>query len=100
MPTQTHVCRLVWRGVYKTLDGGQSWSRVTAFPGERYFRVELGIGRGAGSGVLYAGLDARVRVGGQEQLWGVIYRSSDRGQTWQKLTNAPNYCSDNAGTIT
>ncbi len=80
-------------GIYKTTNGGNSWAPVPNFPDRGYVRIELGIGKGAGSGTIYAGLAARVNVGGQVQPWGVIFKSTDHGQTWTQLSNAPNYCS-------
>ena len=81
-------------GIYKTTDGGASWAKLTNGLPERGFRrIELGIGRGSGSGVIYAGYDARVSVQGQIKAWGLVYRSSDHGATWQELEQAPNYCS-------
>lgn len=80
-------------GIYKTTNGGNSWAPVPNFPDRGYVRIELGIGKGAGSGIIYAGLAARVNVGGQIKPWGIILKSTDHGQTWVQLQNAPNYCS-------
>ncbi len=81
-------------GVYKTTDGGAGWTKLTNGLPERGFRrIELGIGHGSGSGVIYAGFDAKVSVGGQIEAWGLIFKSSDHGATWQELKQAPNYCS-------
>ncbi|MBX7236168.1 MAG: hypothetical protein K1X65_17425 [Caldilineales bacterium] len=80
-------------GIYRTTDGGASWSQLTnGLPDRGFSRVELGIGKGQGAGVIYAGFDARIQQGGNVVPWGLIYRSTDHGQSWQELVNAPNYC--------
>ncbi|NOX61372.1 MAG: hypothetical protein GXP42_05430 [Chloroflexi bacterium] len=85
-------------GVLKTTDGGQTWTWLSnGLPDRGFNRVELAIGRGAQSNVLYAGLDARVNVGGRVEPWGLIYKTTDGGQSWTLLQNAPNYCSSQCG---
>ncbi|MDQ1300865.1 MAG: Sortilin-Vps10 protein, partial [Chloroflexota bacterium] len=81
-------------GIVKTTDGGTSWAKLTnGLPDRGFGRIELGIGRGGGSGVIYAGYDAKVSVQGQIQAWGLVYKSSDHGASWQRLDQTPNYCS-------
>ncbi len=38
-----------------------------------------------------------MNTGGGVEPWGLIYKSSDHGQSWQMLQNAPNYCSSQCG---
>ena len=86
------------QGIIKSSDGGASWASLgNGLPDRGFDRVELANGRGAQAGVIYAGFDARVSSGGQVVPWGLIYKSSDHGQSWQELQNAPNYCSSQCG---
>ena len=85
-------------GIFKTTDGGDNWAQLTnGLPDRGFLRVELGIAHGGNSGVIYAGLDARVAQGNQVVPWGLIYKSVDHGASWQPLQNAPNYCSSQCG---
>ncbi|MCO6451181.1 MAG: hypothetical protein J5I90_10390 [Caldilineales bacterium] len=86
------------QGILKSTDGGSSWAALTnGLPDRGFDRVELANGRGAQAGVIYAGFDARVSQNGQVVPWGLIYKSTDHGQSWQLLPNAPNYCSSQCG---
>lgn len=81
-------------GVFRSTDGGATWALMgNGFPSQGFDRVELGIGHGNQAGVIYAGLSARVSSGGQVVPWGLVYRSTDHGGSWQLLPNTPNYCS-------
>jgi len=81
-------------GIFKTTDGGDNWGLLTnGLPDRGFGRIELGIGKGSGAGTIYAGYDARVNVGGQIRPWGIIFKSTDHGQSWTELRQAPNYCS-------
>jgi len=85
-------------GVLKSTDGGAHWGWLTnGLPDRGFGRVELAIGHGSQSGILYAGLAARVNVDGQVKPWGLLYKSTDHGQSWQLLRNTPNYCSTQCG---
>ncbi|HEX9563117.1 MAG TPA: hypothetical protein VF981_04070 [Gemmatimonadaceae bacterium] len=76
------------RGVYKTVDGGKTWTKalyVDTLTGATDLVVDP-----SDANVLYAAMYQRLR-----QPWGFngggpgsgIYKSTDGGTTWQKLTN-------------
>src|SRR5262245_44655864 len=58
-------------GIYRSSDGGVSWTRVDLAPVEK---LEID----ARDGTIYAIVGEKFRQG--------LYRSSDRGTTWTKLT--------------
>ena len=89
-------------GIYRTTDGGASWEELTGgLPEGDMGRIGLDIYRGDGN-VVYAVVEADPRdptrgfrfgppsTGeGQERKTGV-YRSTDRGDTWERLSNTNN----------
>ena len=85
-------------GVFKSVNGGDSWAPLPDFSAkvgrQNYSRLEMAIGAGAGSSTLYAGIDGNRNVNGNLVPWGFVYRSTDGGQNWQALNpnNTPNYC--------
>lgn len=80
-------------GVFRSTDSGANWTLLSnGLPSQGFDRVELAIGHGTQAGVIYAGLSARVQSGGQVVPWGLVYRSTNHGDSWQLLPNAPNYC--------
>ncbi|HZD04902.1 MAG TPA: hypothetical protein VE173_08285, partial [Longimicrobiales bacterium] len=77
-------------GIWRTLDGGEHWERLTeGLPPGDEGRIGLDVYRGDGH-LVYAIVEARTRAGygptqfGGEQVGG-IYRSTDRGRTWEHL---------------
>ncbi len=76
------------RGIYQTTDGGKTWSQsLTLGPDIGAIDVTLGA---PGSGIVFAAAYGRRR-----SAWGFqefspaagVYKSSDNGKTWAKLTN-------------
>ncbi len=85
------------RGLFKTTDGGKNWKAVLKAPGALDARVGCGdvAMDPANPDTLYAALYARQRTpwsftygaaASNGQDVGGIYRSTDGGGTWQKLT--------------
>ncbi len=86
------------RGLYRTTDGGASWKRILSGPAQYADRVgccDVIVDPG-GPDTLYAALYARRRTpwsfdagsactGGNDA--GGIFKSTDGGDTWKKLTN-------------
>ncbi len=68
-------------GLYKSTDGGASWSRLSAFPDLDVLCIAFD----AATGALYA-------AGTENYDWsaaGGLYRSRDGGATWKMLTDLP-----------
>ncbi|MGH7475567.1 MAG: hypothetical protein ACRELD_04705 [Longimicrobiales bacterium] len=67
-------------GIYRTLDGGATWTRLTVgLPEGDIGRVGLDVYRRDGN-LVYATVEARREDRG-------VYRSRDRGETWEKLSD-------------
>jgi len=85
-------------GIFKSTDGGDNWNALPDFAAkvgrQNYQRLEMAIGAGAGSNTLYAGIDGSRNLGGNVVAWGYVFRSTDGGQTWQRLdpNTTPDYC--------
>ncbi len=76
------------RGLYKSTDGGKTWNR------KLFISEETGVNNivmdPRGNGILYASSEQRRRhvhtkIGGGPET--AIYKSTDNGETWVKLTN-------------
>ena len=88
-------------GIFKTTDAGVSWAKLTNGLPERGFRrIELGIGRGSGSGVIYAGYDARVSVQGQLKAWGSFTGAATTAPPGRNLSKRRTIAAASAGTTT
>ncbi|MDH3734149.1 MAG: hypothetical protein OEU54_11470 [Gemmatimonadota bacterium] len=84
-------------GIYRTLDGGDSWTEVTeGLPEGDMGRIGLDIYRGD-SNMVFAIVEGDKRVPGQGFGGGAgadskngVYRSMDRGETWEQISTTNN----------
>ncbi len=84
-------------GIYRTTDGGDSWTELTeGLPEGDKGRIGLDIYRGDGN-VVFALVEADARAPGQGFGGGAgsdaqngVYRSTDRGETWEHLSTTNN----------
>ena len=83
-------------GIYRTLDGGDTWSELTrGLPEGDKGRIGLDIYRGD-TDVVFALVEADLRVpgqgfgGGSDNPKNGVYRSMDRGETWEQLSTTNN----------
>lgn len=75
-------------GVYRSTDGGESWQQVRALPtGFSTGRVELGRSRSTPN-IVFASFSNT-----NPFTLNGLYKSTDNGITWTKLSNVPDYCS-------
>jgi len=87
------------RGVYKTTDGGQSWEK-TLFVNDNAGAVDL-IVDPKNADILYAATWERTRRAHDFQEAGTgsgIYKSTDAGLTWNKISTDDSMFSNNEGT--
>ncbi|HEX7102400.1 MAG TPA: glycosyl hydrolase [Nitrolancea sp.] len=70
-------------GIWRTIDGGDSWEDITRNPGlPKGVLGKIGISASpAAAGVVYALVEAED---------GAVFRSADRGQTWQRMSEDKN----------
>jgi len=69
-------------GLYKTVDGGETWTRLTKdLPEGIMGRIGLAVARSA-PGVVYALI---------EHKEGGLWRSEDRGESWKRMCDAETY---------
>jgi len=74
------------RGLYKTTDGGKTWNQILKVD-DRTGCIDVALGTG---GTVYAAMWERLRTAYSFQGTGPgsgLYRSTDSGATWTKLTN-------------
>ncbi len=81
-------------GIYRTLDGGDSWMELTeGLPEGDKGRIGLDVYRRDGN-LVYAIVEADARAPGTGFGGGArengVYRSEDRGETWERMSNNNN----------
>ena len=84
-------------GIYRTTDGGDTWTELTeGLPKGDMGRIGLDIYRGDGN-VVFALVEADARApgqgfggGGGSDAKNGVYRSTDRGETWEHLSTTNN----------
>ena len=83
-------------GIYRTTDGGASWQELTeGLPAGIKGRIGLDIYRRDGN-MVFALVEADLRGTPQNQAQNGVYRSTDRGDTWEHISptnNRPMYYS-------
>ena len=88
------------RGVYKTVDGGRTWTRVL-FRDTRTGAIDIDVDP-TNPDVLYAALWEAYRITWQMSSGGPgsgLFRSTDGGATWTEITRAPGLPSGTIGKI-
>jgi len=76
------------RGVYRSLDGGETWENVLFISGKTGC-IDLAINP-ADPNIIYAAMWERIREPGSRNYGGTecgIYKSTDGGEKWTQLTN-------------
>ncbi len=66
-------------GVYKSIDGGRTWNKLTSGLPKLIGRIGIRVAP-SNSNVVYAMLEAKE---------GLLYRSEDRGETWKMVSKQP-----------
>ena len=70
-------------GVYKSIDGGRTWSKLTNGLPKMLGRIGIRVAP-SNSNIVYAIVEAKD---------GTLYRSDDRGETWKMASKQPNIVS-------
>ena len=80
-------------GIWKSIDGGDTWTKLTeGIPKGDVGRIGLDVSRSSPN-IVYATIETKVTGTGASQgnTEASIYRSDDRGGSWQKTGNAFSY---------
>ena len=80
-------------GIWKSIDGGDTWTKLTeGLPKGDVGRIGLDVSRSSPN-IVYATIETKVTGSGASQgnTEASIYRSDDRGASWQKTGNAFSY---------
>ena len=81
------------RGVYKTTDGGKTWKRTLSAENDDLAGISDMVSDPGNPRVLYAGMwhprafRAAVNAKGKEEQDAWVYKSTDEGSTWTKLSD-------------
>lgn len=70
-------------GIYKSIDGGSTWTKINNLPTSGYFRSQIAISN-SNPNVIY------VAFGSNNYYLYAFYKSTDGGNTWTQL-NVPEY---------
>jgi photosystem II stability/assembly factor-like uncharacterized protein len=80
-------------GLWKSIDGGDTWAKLTeGLPKEDVGRIGLDVSRSSPN-IVYATIETKVTGNGASQgnTEASIYRSDDRGASWQKMGTGFSY---------
>jgi len=80
-------------GIWKSIDGGDTWTKLTeGLPKVEVGRIGLDVSR-SNPNIVYATIETRVTGNGASQgnTEASIYRSDDRGGSWQKMGTGFSY---------
>src|SRR5256885_11210905 len=80
-------------GIWKSIDGGDTWTKLTeGLPKGDVGRIGLDVSRSSPN-IIYATIETKVTGNGASQgnTEASIYRSDDRGASWQKTGTAFSY---------
>ena len=77
-------------GIHRTTDGGDTWTELTSgLPEGDKGRIGIDIFRGDGN-LVFALVEADARGSGQGGGRNGVYRSTDRGESWEQLSTTNN----------
>src|SRR5256712_7669659 len=80
-------------GIWKSIDGGDTWTKLTeGLPKGAVGRIGLDVSRSSPN-IVYATIETKVTGNGAAQgnTEASVYRSDDRGASWQKMGTAFSY---------
>ncbi|MCS7245243.1 MAG: hypothetical protein RMJ38_03865 [candidate division WOR-3 bacterium] len=72
------------KGVFKSIDGGNTWNSVSGLPNSGYFRAHLAISK-SNPNIIY------VAFGSTNYNLHSFWKSTDGGNTWTQMSSVPNY---------